>query len=120
MANPRLIKGTIKEVIVLKEGIAGQNFNGGHYDEIKYVLLGEDGKTYVSFWSSSDFDYCSLYGYYTDCSNCSWWWERWIDCEECERPNCIGCIHEFYPCQNPDLVLVETEKWIFRARLLEE
>ena len=120
MANPKIIRGVIKEKVVLREGEAGKNFNGGSYDEVLWILEGEDGRKYISYTSSADFDFCPLWGYYTDCSNCSWWWERWIDCEECTKPNCIGCISEYFPCQNPDLVLIETERWVFRARLLEE
>jgi len=119
MSNPKVIKGIIKEVVTLKEGLPGLNFNGGAYDEKKFILLGEDGKTYISYWSSSDFDFCPLYGVYTDCVNCNWWWERWLrwctDGDYTEEE-----INHLHPCQNPDLTLVQTEERIFWARLLED
>ena len=121
MSNPRTIKGVIEKVVVLREGTPGLNFNGGSYNELQYILRGEDGKRYVSFTTSAEFDFCSLWGYYTDCTSCSWWWERWLPCEDCDRRrDCQECIADFYPCQNPDLVLIETEQRIFRAQLLEE
>ena len=122
MSNPKVVRGVIKEKVVLREGEVGKNFNGGSYDELQYILRGEDGKLYVSYWSSADFDFCPLTGNYTDCSNCNWWWERILPlyCEDCHNRNCQECITNFYSCQHPDLVLIETERWIFRARPLED
>ena len=119
MANPKIIKGTIEKIIVLKEGLPGQNYNGGHYDEIKYLLRGQDGKLYVSYWSSADFDYCPLWGTYTQCTNCFWWWENWLGwaTDGNYTPEEIADLH---PCQDPDLTLIETEKRIFWARKIDE
>jgi len=118
---PKVIKGKILEKKILKEGIPGQNFNGGHYDEVMYILKGEDGRLYLSYWSSADFDYCPLWGAYTQCTSCNWWWERWLPCEDCDRSqDCRECVAKIYSCQNPDLVLIQTEKGIFEARLLEK
>ena len=101
--------------MVLKEGTPGLNFTGGEYDEYKFILQGEDGRLYVSYTSSSDFDFCPLWGVYTDCVNCSWWWERWLNwCGDREE----GDYDDLYPCQNPEMTLIETPERIFRARPL--
>jgi len=118
MSNPKILRGTIKEKVVLREGESLMNFNGGFYDEVAWILEAEDGRTYISYSSSADFNFCPLYGSYEDCFNCNWWWERWLrwcgeDCTEEE-------INNLHPCQNPDLTIIETPERIFWARLLED
>ena len=118
MGYPKVIKGVVEKKVVIKEGIPGQTFDGGGYREIKWYLRGQDGKLYISFSTSSDFPYCPLWGCYEDCVNCFWWWERHLDCEICEKEDkdCKSCISQLDYCQAPELVLIETEEWIFRAR----
>jgi len=106
----QVVKAVEVKKIILHEGEPGLNFNGGSYDEIKYIIKGEDGKTYVSFWSSSDFDYCPLWGFYQDCVNCSYWWERQLYsyCQDCEGGlSCAECVESILPCQHPDAVILE-------------
>jgi len=109
----KTVKGKVIDKIILREGVAGQNIDGGHYDEVLYILEDEEGKHYKFFWSSADFDYCPLYGVYENCYNCQWHGLRWLPCkcgEECPRDSdCYDCLEKINFCEDPDGAFIKTE-----------
>jgi hypothetical protein len=124
-----VIKPIAAGVMIYHQGDPCRNENGGDYTEVEYVFVDDKKRHYRTYTSSSEFDYCPLYGLYTSCESCpdgysDWKMEKRI-CSKCsEKENCsfnqfLNCSNQYDLCQNPRAVYVEYNGRLYLALPIE-
>jgi hypothetical protein len=104
--------------------------NGGCYYEGEYLFTGSDGKHYRCYFSSSEFDFCNLYGTYGSCESCPDGFDQWKlekrVCLKCsDKKNCsfdqfLSCRDQFDFCQHPKCVFIEYKGRSYRALPIDD